>query len=297
VKIKTCLLLSLLALSSHAADPTAVLFLEPAVKLQLGQDSQPHPEAPAGILTEHEWRNSKIFPGTIRKYWVYAPARLDPSKPAAVMVFQDGQSNVDPLGNLRATVVMDNLIARGEIPPMIGIFINSGELGETLPEQNWKARNRSLEYDTLSDAYARFLLEEILPEVAKDHQLTADPEQRAICGASSGGICAWTVAWQRPDAFRKVVSLIGTFVDIRGGDAYPGLIRKTPAKPIRAFFQEGIDDLDNEKGSWPLANMQLQAALKFAKYDHRFVWTHSGHTSDEGGAMFPEIMRWLWRKN
>ena len=293
--LKTCLAISLLTLTSQAEDPTVTLFLPEAPALKLGPDSMRKPEVATGTVTEHVWQNSKIFPGTIRQYFVYIPAKLDPTVPAAVMVFQDGQSNVDPDGNIRATVVMDNLIASGEIPPMVGVFINSGELGSELPKQNWKARNRSLEYDTLSDAYVRFLMEEILPEVSKKQKLTNDPDQRAICGASSGGICAWTAAWQRPDVFRKVVCFIGTFTDIRGGNSYPSLIRKTPQKPIRAFFQEGIDDIDNEHGSWPLGNLQMQAALKFANYDHRFYWTKSGHTSDEGGALFPEIMRWLWR--
>jgi enterochelin esterase family protein len=251
---------------------------------------------PKGTVSTHVWKDSKVFPGTIREYHVYTPARYDATKPCAVMVFQDGHTYLNPTGEQRATVVLDNLIHQGAIPPIIGIFINTGHLGTELPKDPWKSSNRSVEYDTLSDAYARFLLEEILPEVAKTKNLTTDPEQRAICGMSSGGICAWTVAWQRPDAFRKVVSQIGSFTNIRGGDAYPGIIRKTEKKPIRAFFQEGINDLDNPHGSWPLGNMQMQAALKFKGYDFRYVWGHGQHNGKHGGAVLPETLRWLWKK-
>lgn len=294
--LKTCLALFLLSIAAHAEDPTATLTLPNGPELKLGKDSMPNKRVDAGTVTEHIWDKSKIFPGTIRQYFVYTPAKLDVSKPAAVMVFQDGHAYLNPNGDFRATVVLDNLLAAKDIPPIVAIFINPGDLGSKLPKEAWKASNRSMEYDTLSDAYARFLVEEILPEVAKTHNLTTDPEQRAICGMSSGGICAWTVAWQRPDAFRKVVSQIGSFTNIRGGDVYPGLIRKTPPKPIRGFFQDGINDLDNPHGSWPLGNMQMQAALKFAKYDHRYVWTHGGHSGKDGGTMFPETLRWLWRK-
>lgn len=251
---------------------------------------------PKGTVSEHVWKHSKIFPGTIRNFWIYHPAQYDEKVPTAVIVFQDGHNYMNPLGDFRVPVVLDNLIHAGAIPPLIAIFINPGEMAAELPTQPLKSSNRSVEYDTLSDAYARFLLDEILPEVGKSFNLTTDPEQRAVCGMSSGGICAWTVAWQRPDAFRKVISQIGSFTNIRGGDVYPGLIRKTKKKPIRAFFQDGIHDLDNEHGSWPLGSMQMQAALKFADYDHRFVWGQEGHNGKLGGAIFPDTMRWIWRK-
>ncbi len=291
------LLFFLLAASSLAlaGDPAPVLTLPAMPEPELGADSLPRDGVPKGNLTAHLWKDSKVFPGTIREYHVYTPAGYDASKPCAVMVFQDGHAYLGPAGDFRSTVVFDNLIHAGEIPPLIGIFINPGHLGTELPEQPWKSSNRSVEYDTLSDAYARLLMDEILPEVAKTRNLTTDPGQRAICGMSSGGICAWTVAWQRPDAFRKVVSQIGSFTNIRGGDAYPGMIRKTPKKPIRAFFQEGIRDLDNPHGSWPLGNLQMQAALKFAGYDHHYVWGHGEHNGKHGGAIFPDTLRWLWR--
>ena len=294
--MKALLFLALLSLPLPAQDPSPTLTLPEMSEPALGEDSMPKDGVPKGTVTEHVWKDSKVFPGTIRNYYVYLPVQYDASKPTAVMVFQDGHAYLNPNGDFRVPTVFDNLIQSGEIPPIIGIFINPGDRGEELPKEPWKAKNRSVEYDTLSDDYARFLIDEILPEVAKTYNLTTDPDQRAICGMSSGGICAWTVAWQRPEAFRKVVSQIGSFTNIRGGDVYPGLIRKTPKKPIRAFFQDGINDLDNAHGSWPLGNMQMQAALQFADYDFKYVWGQGGHNGKHGGAIFPATVRWLWRK-
>lgn len=265
---------------------------------KLGEDSQPQPGVPQGTVNEHQWR-SEIFPGTLRRYSVYVPNQLDQSKPATVMVFQDGHTYVDPSGQFRATVVLDNLIHAGDLPPMVGVFIDPGHKKETLPEKRgWKPHpeNRSFEYDTLSDQYARFLLEEILPAVGKQVELTNDPNQRAICGISSGGICAWTVAWERPDAFRKVLSHVGSFVNIRGGHKCAALIRKTPQKPIRVFLQDGSGDLDNEHGNWPLGNQRMAKALEFAGYDYKFVYGEGAHNGIHGGAILPEAMKWLWRE-
>lgn len=264
---------------------------------KLGPDSQRQEGVPRGTVTQHVWR-SEIYPGTIRRYWVYVPAQYDPSKAAAVMVFQDGHAYVDEQGDFRVPIVFDNLIHRKELPVIIGIFVDPGHKKDQLPEKpGWRPtpENRSFEYDTVSDQYARFLLEEILPEVGKSYHLTADPNQRAICGISSGGICAFTVAWHRPDAFRKVMSHVGSFVNIRGGYVYPSLIRKTPRKPLRVFLQDGANDLDNEHGNWPLANQEMAAALKFAGYDYRFEFGEGGHNGKHGGAILPESLRWLWR--
>ncbi len=292
---KALLLFSLFPILLCAQETSPVLSLPEMPAPELGPDSMVKEGVPKGKVTDFVWKNSKVFPGTIRAYSVYQPAQYDPKKPTSLIVFQDGHNYANPTGQFRVPVVLDNLIHAGVIPPIIAIFINPGHLAAELPKEPWKSSNRSVEYDTLSDAYARFLLEEILPEVGKTLNLTNDPDQRAICGMSSGGICAWTVAWQRPDAFRKVISQIGSFTNIRGGDVYPGMIRKTPKKPIRAFFQDGIHDLDNEHGSWPLGNMQMEAALKFAKYDYRYVWGHGGHEGKLGGAIFPDTLRWLWR--
>lgn len=258
-----------------------------------GPDSQRQDGVPRGEVTKHEWK-SKIFDGTTRDYWVYVPKQYDGKSPACVMVFQDGEWYQDEKRDFRVPVVFDNLIHKGEMPVTIGIFINPGVFTETL-ERGKPKSNRSFEYDTLSDQYARFLLEEILPEVAKTHRLTDDPEGRAIGGISSGGICAWTVAWERPDAFRKVLSHVGSFTNIRGGHVYHALIRKTEPKPIRVLLQDGSGDLDNAHGNWFLANQEMAAALKFAKYDYKTEFGEGGHNGIHGGAILPDSLRWLWR--
>ena len=262
----------------------------------LGPESFPKDGVPRGQVTKFTWTDSKIFTNTVREYYVYVPAQYDAAKPACVMVFQDGHSYVGITnGSFRVPVVFDNLIHQKEMPVTIGIFINPGTRGDTLPQDPWRSNNRSVEYDSLGDAYARFLLQEILPEVGKNYNLTKDPEGRAICGASSGGICAWTVAWERPNEFRKVLSTIGSFVNIRGGHVYPSWIRKTERKPIRIFLQDGSNDLDNPHGNWPLANQQIAAALKSMDYDYQFVYGDGGHTGKHGGAILPAALRWLWR--
>jgi enterochelin esterase family protein len=249
-------------------------------------------------VIERVHAESRVFPGTIRRYWVYVPAQYDAAAPAAVMVFQDGHAYVDPKGQFRATIVMDNLIHAGAMPVTIGVFVDPGHKKPQLPDRpGWNPRpeNRSVEYDTLSGDYARFLLDEILPAVGRDYVLTENPELRGICGISSGGICAFTVAWERPDAFRKVLSHVGSFTNIRGGHVYPALIRKTERKPLRVFLQDGAGDLDNAHGNWPLANQEMAAALRFAGYDYQFVYGTGGHNGIHGGAILPESLRWLWR--
>jgi len=261
---------------------------------KLGPDSMEQPGVPTGTVTKAKWESKNAFPGTVRDYWVYVPAQYDGKTPACVMVFQDGKAYVDPKGSFRVPVVFDNLIHRGQMPVTIGIFINPG----TFPAKSTGEKpqsNRSFEYDSLSDQYVRFLQEEMLPEVGKKYRLTEDPECRAVCGISSGGICAWTVAWQRPDLFRKVLSHVGSFTNIRGGHVYPSLIRKTEHKPIRIFLQDGSHDLDNAHGNWPLANQEMAAALKFAHYDYRFEFGDGAHNGKHGGTILPESLRWLWR--
>lgn len=265
---------------------------------ELGPDSQRQEGVPQGTVTKHQWK-SDIFEDTVRDYWVYCPAQYDENEPARLMVFQDGHAYVNEEGQFRVPVVLDNLIYRGELPPIIGIFINPGHRSEddVKPEPGWKANNRSFEYDTMSDQYARFLLEEILPEVGKTYRLSDDPNHRAICGISSGGICAFTVAWEKPEEFRKVLSHVGSFTNIRGGNVYPALIRKTEPKPIRVFLQDGSNDLDNAHGNWWLSNLQMDAALKFAGYDYKFVGGEGGHNGIHGGAILPDSLRWLWRED
>lgn len=266
---------------------------------QLGPDSKPVAGVPAGRVERFAFTNSTVFPGTHRDCWVYIPAQYNAAKPAALMVFLDGHAYVSTNGQMRVPVVFDNLIHRGEMPVTIGLFINPGHRGEnTIQSEGWGPRNnRSFEYDSLGDACARFLINELIPFAKEQFQLnlSADPELHAICGMSSGGICAFTAAWERPDYFRKVLSHIGSFTNIRGGHVYPALIRKTERKPIRIFLQDGSNDLNNLHGDWPLANQEMASALAFAGYDHRFEFGDGAHNGKHGGAILPGSLRWLWR--
>ncbi len=267
---------------------------------KLGPDSLPQQGVPKGKLNGPLLFKSQVFASTIRKYWVYVPAQYNPSKAACVLVFQDGQRAINPDGVMRVPAVMDNLIHRKEMPVTIGIFITPGQRGEEYPETlgTRNPNNRSVEYDSLGDSYARFIVEEMLPEVGKSYNLTKNPAGRAIGGASSGAICAFTVAWERPAAFRKVISLIGSFTNIRGGHVYPDLVRKSDRKPIRVFIQDGIQDNrkpDNPARDWYLQNQAMVAALKEKGYDMKHVFGEGGHSDDHGGAILPDILRWLWR--
>jgi enterochelin esterase family protein len=253
-------------------------------------DGRVQPGVPKGVTKQMPPWESKIFSGTKRDWWVYVPSQYRAETPAAVMVFQDGASVRDYV-----PIVFDNLIAKGDMPVTVAIFVEPGGVKQARD-------NRSFEYDTLSDQYARFLLEEILPEVEKTVRLRHDAASRAISGASSGGICAFTVAWERPNEFGKVVSWIGSFTNIaagktlrEGGHNYAALVRRVPRKPIRVFLQDGTNDLDNNAGSWTLANMTLARSLAFAGYDYRFEQGQGFHNNRHGRAILPDTLRWLWR--
>ena len=273
------------------------LALPAADEWKLHPDAEVHAEVPHGTLTKMPPWSSTVFPNTARNWWVYVPAQYQPDSSAAVMVFQDGHDYVNPTGHWRVPVVFDNLIARGELPPTIGIFIDPGRAADKdAPDSAWKNSNRSVEYDSLNDRYAQFLLAEILPEVRKKWPFSPDPEKHAIGGESSGAICAFTVAWEHPEQFHKVFSTVGSFTNIRGGNAYPSLIRKTEKKPLRVFLADSSGDLDNEFGNWPIANKQMDAALRYMKYDVRFDFAEGyKHSSDHGGSIFPDALKWLWR--
>ncbi|MBX3440828.1 MAG: SMP-30/gluconolactonase/LRE family protein [Planctomyces sp.] len=254
-------------------------------------DSVRQPGVPEGkVEGPLDW-SSSIYPGTQRQFWIYVPAQYDAAKPACVLVTQDGLGMAN---GWKLPVVMDNLIHSGEMPVTIGIFISPGVV--PAPHENAQPRfNRSFEYDALGDRYARFLLEEILPEVGGRYNLSQDPNDRAIAGASSGAICAFTVAWERPDAFRRVLSSIGTYVGLRGGNEYPVLVRKTEPKPIRVFLQDGSNDLDIYAGSWWVANQDMLSALTWAGYDVHHIWGEGGHNGQHTAAILPDALRWLWR--
>jgi enterochelin esterase-like enzyme len=278
---------------ARAAGPTTTSNWD--AQYVLGPDSKPHHGVPRGIVTKHQWPVSQVYPGTIHDYWVYVPAEYDGKTPACVFVCQDGiQYN--------APVVFDNLIAKKQMPVTIGIFVNPGyyPMPPGMPSTRPDGRpnvilDRSVEYDSLGDKYATFLLTEIMPEVAKTYKLTDDPDGRCIAGSSSGGICAFTVAWERPDQFHKVFSSIGSFTNIRGGNAYPDMIRKADRKPIRVFQQDGSHDIVNKFGSWPQANKAVAAALAEKGYDHKFVVGEGTHNPRQAAAIFPDVMRWMWR--
>lgn len=259
-------------------------------------ETKEQPGVPKGKLIQQPQWTDKVF-GAKRDWWVYVPAQYDPTKPACVLVVQDGQWSRGYW-----PVVLDNLIAKKDIPVTIAVFLTPGGKANALD-------NRSFEYDSLSDRYARLLLDEILPEMSKTWNLRQDARGRMITGLSSGGICAFTAAWERPDAFHKVLSWIGSFTNLQGGptgtaggNTYPAIIRrragwdrKGEPKPIRVYLQDGSNDLDNAAGSWPIANQDMAAALRYAGYDFMFRMGQGFHSDKHGRALLPEAMRWLWR--
>lgn len=238
----------------------------------------------------HEFR-SQIFPGTVRQYWVYVPANYDPQAPPCLMVVQDGWNKAK---GWKLTTVLDDLIHDEKIPSQLGVFVSPGVV--PAPDDRSQPRfNRSFEYDSLGDRYARFLLEELLPEVAQSYAFSDDPNDRCIAGSSSGAICAFTVAWERPDQFRRVYSTVGTYVGLRGGNEYPILVRKSEPRPLRIFLQDGSQDLDIYGGSWWHANQSMLSALQFSGYDVAHVWGEGGHNNKHGAAILPQALKWLWR--
>ena len=299
MRIAFALLVGVLACSLGAGQPPADD--QPAkATYKLGPDTQKQDGVPAGELVGPVLFKSKVFDGTVRQYWVYVPAQYKADTAAAVLVFQDGQRAINPKGVIRAPVVLDNLIHRKEIPVTIGLFVTPGHKGAEYPATlgTMNPNNRSVEYDSLGDAFAKLIVDEMLPEVAKKWTLTKDPNERAIAGFSSGGIAALTVAWERPDAFRRVYSAIGSFTDLRGGHVYPDLVRKADAKPIRVYLQDGVHDNrspNNLKRDWFVQNQKMAAALREKDYDYKYVLGAGVHADDHGGALLPDALRWLWR--
>jgi enterochelin esterase-like enzyme len=288
-----------LAASAASTPPVAPSSAEPYAP---GPDAQRQPGVPQGkVIGPLVWTGGKIYPGMSRQYWLYVPAQYDPLVPACLMVFSDGWQYLREDGHVRAAIVFDNLIHRKEMPVTIGVFVNPGNAeGEAPPEgKNWNTRNRTIEYDTMSDAYVRFLIDEFLGHALKGYNLTHNAAGHAICGASSGGICAFTAAWWRPDYFQKVITHIGSFTDIRGGHVYPGKIRDAVRKPIRIAVQDGARDHNeperSEEKNWVVQNKRLVAALTAKNYDHRYDFGEGGHSLRHGGAIFPDQLRWLWR--
>ncbi len=330
-------LAAVVSLPSFAHDPAEVMTGD----FELTPDSLVRDGVPQGELNGPFDFRSEIIAGTVRHYWIFVPAPYDPATPASVLVFQDGHRATHLEGSLRVQNVLTNLIHEGAIPPTIGIFITPGDTREEFPRDlGWGNPNhRWQEYDVLTTDSARFIIEEMLQLVGRDYNLTNDPEQRAIGGTSSGAICAFTVAWNYPDQFRKVISFIGSYVSIGarppegdpagawspGGHDYPAMIRRAPPKPIRIFFQDGSNDLDNPWGNWFLANQEMVAALRFSnqqadrvesgesrwnpyenspsphvpgvRWAEKHVWTDGEHSDKHGGHLLPDALRWLWSED
>jgi enterochelin esterase-like enzyme len=259
---------------------------------KLGPDSQRKPGVPRGTVTKHEWK-SKIY-NNFREYYVYIPAQYDASKPAALMVFQDGHSYVNDSGDFRVPVVYDNYIHQKKLPVTICLFVNPGHPTNDYPQNRYASRNRADEYDVLDDRYASMLIDELIPELKKKYTISNDPKMHGIGGLSSGAICAFTAAWEHPEYFSKVLSHIGSYTNIRGGNNYPSIIRKHKKKTIKIFMQDGSNDLDNEHGNWWLANLEMESALQFKGYELRFEKGTGTHSGKHGGSILPESLIWLW---
>ena len=281
-----------LGAQAPASPPQAPLGGQPPVDYALGPDSQPQPGVPAGTLTKHVLAPGKFYPGTPHNYQVFVPAQYDSSRPIPFMIFLDGSGYAG--NNVRVPVVLENLIARRELPPMLAMFIDPGVM-PALSDQAQNRYERIFEYDSLTPRFANFLIEELIPEVAKTYNLSKDPNDHGIAGSSTGGVGAFVAAWNRPDQFRRVITWIGSFGNFRGADRLPGLIRRTEPRPIRIFMQTGRQDLVNYAGSWYLENPRMAAALEFAGNDVKIDLGEDGHSNRHGASMLPDTLRWLWR--
>lgn len=289
---------------------SATLFSQQSVSndayYKLGPDSQPMDGVPKGIFSEARVIKSNVFPGYQHTYRVYVPAQYDPSVPTAIMVFNDGQAMMAEPGDVQAHNVLDNLIYRHEIPVMIGVFINPAKLPD-VPEptpRDWGDNTtlRRDEYNPPKDNYARVIVEELMPALKAEYNISDDPNLHGIMGSSSGGCAAFSVAWFRPDNFRKVISFVGSFTDIRGEYIYPELVAASDKKPIRIFLQDGRNDnraLRNDvyqpNNDWFMQNVRLKDTLEAKKYEVNYIWGIGNHGQKQGGTVLPEMMRWIWR--
>jgi enterochelin esterase family protein len=287
--------------------PAAAPMPNPDLHYSIHPDALEREGVPKGELRGPHTLPSQAYPGTQHTYWVYVPAQYDPAVPASLMVLNDGQAFKYEEGDVRAQNVFDNLIYRRELPVMLSVFINPGRTPEQ-PEptpQEWGDRttNRPTEYNSLDDKYARVIVDELMPALYKEYNVSKDPERHGIGGASSGAIAAFTVAWERPNEFRKVLSLIGSFTNLRGGHAYAELVRKSERKPIRIYMQDGRNDQRGFGRSgnydplrdWFLQNVKLKDALVEKGYDVAYQWGIGRHSQKHGGSILPDMMRWLWR--
>lgn len=271
--------------------------------LKDGGNYKPAPEllslsgVPKGEITEHTLVKSKAYPDAEHKYWIYIPASYNDKKPTRLMVFLDGKSYLeygeDKKYSFPVPNALDNLIYQKQIPPVIAVFIDPGSKGDGLPIYGGKD-NRSLEYDSADGKYANFLVDEVLPLIQSRYNIAKDPECRAVMGASSGGSGAFGVAWHRPDAFRKVISSIGSYVNIRGSDHYISAVRQEEKKPIKVFLQDGKNEIDTVFGNWKLANEQMASSLDYKGYEYRFEQGDGGHNYVHMASLAGDAFRWIW---
>ncbi len=251
-------------------------------------------EVAAGEVLKRSFNTSEIYPMTSREYWIYIPAAYDASKPACLFVCLDGIT-------YNAPTVFDNLISTGQMPVTIGVFVSPGVVRDAYG--GVIRYNRSNEFDRTDGTFAKFLIEELLPEVERQTasdgrpiRLSTDPNDCAIAGSSSGGICAFSAAWARPDRFARVFSAVGTYVSMRGGNEYQAVIRKTEPKRLRIFLQDGLYDVWNGIfGDWYEANILVESALNFSGYEVAHAWGRGGHSNAHADRIFPDVMRWLWK--
>jgi enterochelin esterase-like enzyme len=269
-----------------------------------GPLSYDRPGVPKGRISEKLVHTSKLYPGMQTNYWIYVPAQYDPAVPAALMVWQDGERyitrNVEEICRLcpslyRLQEVTDNLIHDKKIPVMIHVFVSPGAVdGKSL---------RSILYDTVSDKYGQFLVDELLPEVTAKYNIRKDAYSRAIQGQSSGGIAAFTVAFNRPESFSRVYTVVGSFTalqwkpgELDGGNIYPFTVRREPKRNLRVWMNDGSEDQEHPSGSWPLQNIQLANSLKLKGYDFHFSYGGGSHHAALAASELPECLTWLWRE-
>ena len=276
----------------HAEDEHLQWALKPltgaTIPAEYTAKGRPNPLATKGVVKEFSFAESRIYPGTRREGSVFIPAQYDPARPACVYVRQDGYNPAEK-------GFLEGLIDAGDMPVTVGVFIRPGDIPAPMPGTMGR-RNRCFEYDAVGDAYARFLVEELLPFVARQFNLnlSTNGNDRCIAGGSSGGIAAFNAAWHRPDAFTRVYANSGSFVAFRGGHEFPTLIRKFEARPIRAYLTTGTHDMVNCAGDWYLLDQEMDKALGFAGYDYEFHALEGPHVAG-WNEHFPAAMRFIWK--
>lgn len=260
-----------------------------------GPDSSRRPGVAEGRTIALTIDDPVAFPGTTRGVWIHIPAGVPADVPARATIFCDGAWYLDPAGDIRAGIVLDNLVASGAIPPQIGVFVDPGVFPNVADADARKNRNR--EYDSDGPRYADFLRDEVLTRVRDHVALSDNPQDRALCGGSSGGNACFIAAWHRPDDFGRVICISASFAQIPGGNPFPGRIAREPRHHLRALLVAEHRDLQwNEpEMNWFAENLETAAALARKGYDFRLVLGDAGHNPRHGGVLLPDALRWVWR--